>query len=190
MPGLLHERRPEVVEGALMNRGVFLAGAATLFAAKPVPAFAESIPTDRPLDFTMEVLDGPSFHLIDYRGKVVVIDMFASWCGPCNRHQPAVDDLFAKYATQGLVAVGLNDEESDNAVRRYRERYSITYPIAIDHGGRLSSLFQNRDTSGEFDLPGFVFIDRSGCWDSVMQGFDQAQFEKIVMRLLASGNSQ
>ena len=116
--------------------------------------------------------------------------MFASWCGPCNRHQAAVDDVFAKYAPQGLVAVGLNDGESDDAVRRYRERYSITYPVAIHHGGRLSSLFQNRDTSGKFDLPGFAFIDRNGYWDSVMQGFDREQFERTAMRLLALGDGR
>jgi thiol-disulfide isomerase/thioredoxin len=93
------------------------------------------LPEGRPLEWESEVLDGPRFRLSAYRGRVVFINIFATWCPPCNSEQP---DLvaFALAHPDDTAVIGMDDRELDNTVRKYRARYDIPYPIAMDRSGR------------------------------------------------------
>ena len=79
----------------------------------------------------MDVLDGPPFQLSAYRGKVVFVNVFATWCGPCDAEQPGVV-AFARAHADDTVMIGVDVREEDDDVRRYRKKYAIRYPIAMD----------------------------------------------------------
>jgi len=139
-----------------MRRASFVIGWATAFLAaravasaddaSPPPASSKphvhgpngvtSLPEHRAIGWKMDVLDGPPFDLNVYRGKVVFINIFATWCGPCREEQPAVV-AFANAHADDTVVVGMNYEEQDDKVREYREKFEIPYPIAMDRAGKI-----------------------------------------------------
>ena len=116
-----------------MLRTAFLHGAtaATIGALAPKPSSSQSpsgnpldlcednpaIPYNRPVGLQMRVLDGPDFDLMKYRGYAVWINIFATWCPPCNHEQAGVVSLAQKYYDRGLRVVGLDYMESDDTVR-------------------------------------------------------------------------
>jgi thiol-disulfide isomerase/thioredoxin len=103
-----------------------------------------SIPENKPVEWTMEVLDGPRFRLSDYRGKVVMCNLFATWCGPCNVEQPGLV-AFARAHTDDTAVIGINMWEEDNLVREYRKKYAIPYPIAMQRNkGLLPDAFRQQ----------------------------------------------
>jgi thiol-disulfide isomerase/thioredoxin len=109
------------------------------------PNGVTSLPEHRPIAWKMDVLDGPPFDLSAYRGKVVFINIFATWCGPCNNEQPAVV-RFAEKHPDDTVVVGMNYEEYDDRVRAYRKKFGIPYPIAMDRQGKvLRGVYAGRD---------------------------------------------
>jgi peroxiredoxin len=93
--------------------------------------------------------------LSSLRGKVVVIDFFATWCGPCIESMPHVEAMHKKLAAQGLVVFGVSNESRD-IVAHAAERFHVTYPIASDEGEGVSTSYQ------VFALPTMVVIDRKG----------------------------
>jgi thiol-disulfide isomerase/thioredoxin len=89
------------------------------------------LPEHRPIEWSLDVLDGPPFKLSAYRGKVVFVNVFATWCPPCREEQPAVVE-FAHAHADDTVVVGVDVNEEDNDVRKYRKKFDIPYPIAMD----------------------------------------------------------
>ncbi len=143
-----------------MKRQLFVAGAMTsacavalrgVAAAKPAPASPSPEPSEKPhvhgangvvtlpehrlIEWTSDVLDGPEFRLSRYRGKVVFVNVFATWCGPCRVEQPIVV-AFANAHVDDTVVIGVDVGEEDNDVRAYRKKYGIPYPIAMDRYDR------------------------------------------------------
>ncbi len=119
------------------------------------------LPYDHPLGLQMRVLDGPDFKLADYRGKVVLLNIFATWCPPCNEEMPALIGTASRYADQGLAVIGVNFRESDNTVRAFRKKYAIPYPIAMDEHGAFTHVLEGND-DGKLYFPTSLFIDRKG----------------------------
>ena len=97
---------------------------------------------DRPLGLTMRVLDGPEFNLMKYRGQPVLLHIFATWCGPCNREMPHMVEAAQDYASRGLAVIGIDAREEDDTVRAFRKRYGITFPIAMDANGTFVNVLE------------------------------------------------
>ena len=87
------------------------------------------------IEWTSEVLDGPEFKLSAYRGMVVFVNVFATWCGPCRIEQPRLV-AFARAHADDTAVIGVDVKEEDNDVRSYRKKYEIPYPIAMDRFDR------------------------------------------------------
>lgn len=84
-------------------------------------------------DFEVTLIDGEQFRLSDYRGKVVLLNIWATWCAPCHEETPEFVDLYEKYRDQGLVILGASiDEQGESVVRPFMEKYGVSYPIVID----------------------------------------------------------
>jgi peroxiredoxin len=117
----------------------------------------------------------------ELRGKVVLLDFWATWCGPCRALVPRLSDLQAKYGAQGLEVVGITTDSSETAAV-FAERTGLRYPIASDTHAETSRAY---DISS---LPTLFVIDKRGVVRDLAVGFDpdrEDQVEALVKRLLA-----
>jgi thiol-disulfide isomerase/thioredoxin len=102
---------------------------------KPRASDVTSLPEHRPIAWKMDVLDGQPFDLAAYRGKVVFVNIFATWCATCRAEQPAVVTFSEQHPD--TIVIGMNYKEQDSDVRAYRKAFDIAYPIAMDRRGTL-----------------------------------------------------
>lgn len=78
-----------------------------------------------------------SFDLAAYRGKVVVLNFWASWCGPCKQEAPAIESLWQQFRSKGVVFVGVDSKDFAGDARDFMRRYRLTYPVVRDGDGAL-----------------------------------------------------
>ena len=115
-------------------------------------------PTTGPApDFALELFDGTEFRLSDYRGRVVLINFWASWCPPCRDEAPDLQALYADYHTQGFTILGVNMLESSRGkALDFMAEFGITYSNGEDIGERVTNLYRVEAPPESF------LIDRAG----------------------------
>ena len=106
-------------------------------------------------DFTGTTIDGETIRLRDQRGKVVLINDFASWCGPCLAETPHLVEVFNANSERATI-IGLNLLEGETEVAMYRDDFQITYPLVLDPNGDLTEIYK------PIGLPTSWFIDPDG----------------------------
>ena len=115
---------------------------------------------DRPApDLTLPTLDGGSIRLADLRGKIVLVNFWATWCEPCKTETPDLVAASAEFRDRGLVIIGINLTDQDKSmdeIRKFVQRYQIPYPIALDPDQQAQRAF------AMFAIPVSYFIDSSG----------------------------
>lgn len=158
--------------------GGLLAAAACL--AAPLAAVAGESPT-----LTLHRMDGRPFSLQSLKGKVVVLDFWASWCVPCRTSFPFFDALQRKDAARGLDVVGLTLEESDESIAAFLDAIPVDFSIVRDPSGKAGEAF------GVVAMPTTFLIDRDGRVAARFEGGDKqthAKLEAAVETLLAGGS--
>src|SRR5699024_1339337 len=86
-------------------------------------------------DFTVTLVNGESFTLSDYRGEVVLLNIWATWCAPCREETPQLVDLYNEYKDDGLLVLGVSiDEQGVSVVKPFMDEYGVNYPTVIDNG--------------------------------------------------------
>jgi thiol-disulfide isomerase/thioredoxin len=107
--------------------------------------------------YSATYLDGAAFDVTSLRDKVVLLNVWATWCGPCRTEIPELEIMHQKYAARGFEVVGVSvDEGGPQVVKEFIDQQKVTYPIALDPEGKLASLFQTSV------LPTSVLLDRKG----------------------------
>jgi cytochrome c biogenesis protein CcmG, thiol:disulfide interchange protein DsbE len=107
--------------------------------------------------YSAKLLDGKSFDVAAEKGNVVLLNVWATWCGPCRVEIPELQALHNKYDARGFKVVGVSlDEGGDAEVQRFVTENKITYPIAIDAEGRVANVLRTTV------LPTSVLIGRNG----------------------------
>lgn len=107
-------------------------------------------------DFTLTTLTGATVQLSDLRGRPVLINFWASWCGPCRAEMPHLQAAYEAHSDDGLVVLGVDQLESPPTVARFVEEFDLTFPIPLDSDGKVSAAYQARA------LPTSFFVDASG----------------------------
>jgi len=92
-------------------------------------------------DFTLTDLSGKSWTLKDLKGKVVLLNFWATWCPPCRKEMPDLENLYRRFGPQGLVVLGIDDEDAAT-VKPFIAQHSVTYPVLLDPGRKVNTLFQ------------------------------------------------
>jgi cytochrome c biogenesis protein CcmG/thiol:disulfide interchange protein DsbE len=142
----------------LARAALLVAGAAVLFAfivrARRPGGEAERHPVAP--DFAVTDLDGRRLALADLKGKVVLVDFWATWCEPCRVEIPAFVSLQSRYGPQGLQIVGISLDDDAAPVREFYEHYHMNYPVALGSAA-LAEQF-----GGILGLPVAFVIDRGG----------------------------
>ncbi|MFN2464393.1 MAG: TlpA family protein disulfide reductase [Candidatus Dormibacteria bacterium] len=93
-------------------------------------------------DFTGTDLDGKTLSLRDLRGRPVLLNFWASWCGPCRAEQPGLNNIAAAYQASGLKVVGITVRDNLNSARIYRDEFHVAYPSVFDQAARLGFSYQ------------------------------------------------
>jgi peroxiredoxin len=115
-------------------------------------------------DFTLTDLDGRTQSLSQYRGKVVLLNFWATWCKPCTTEMPAMQACYDKLRDKGFVVLAVNELEDDEKVREHIRAYKHTFPVLMDRENRVANLY------GVYGLPVSVFIDEAGIVQAYVKG--------------------
>ncbi len=121
--------------------------------------------------FTLNTLAKEQVSLSSLKGKVVLINFWASWCSPCKAEMPAIQATYQTYKDQGLVVLGINatDQDEASAARQFAQTQGLTFPLLADADGATFQLYQVQA------LPTSFFVDRQGKIASVVVGGPMAE---------------
>ncbi len=119
--------------------------------------------------------------LSDLRGHAVILDFWASWCGPCRAEAPVLQRLHERYAAEGLVVVGVNTSDEEGAAAPTARHLKLTFPIVYDDDQRVAKLY------GVTGLPTLVVISKTGKIVAIRTGTtSEVALEELVRKALAS----
>jgi cytochrome c biogenesis protein CcmG/thiol:disulfide interchange protein DsbE len=122
------------------------------------PTVVQSVLLDRPAPpLAGATLDGDRFDLGDHHGNVVLVNVWASWCGPCRQEYPVLEEADRELGARGLQIVGINTQDSDAEARAFLDELGgESYPSVVDPDGRIAVEW------GTFGVPETFVVDRDG----------------------------
>jgi peroxiredoxin len=156
---------PRFQHAARALLAALLASCATL--ASAVPAVGAAAP-----DFTLRALSGPNLRLQEQRGQVVLVNFWATWCGPCRKELPHLDRIADKYKSSGLVMLGVNVDDDVRNAAEVAAKLGVKFPVLLDTDKKVSRLYDLNS------MPSTLLIDRSGRVRYVHRGY-QDGYENI-----------
>ncbi len=119
-----------------------------------LPAGAGSNPAAP--QFTLGARGGGNLSLAQYKGQVVMLNFWASWCGPCRQEMPLLENIYKKYSKLGFTLIGVNVEPDSKAADDWLKQTPVSFPIVYDKESKVS---KDYDVEG---MPSTVIIDRKG----------------------------
>ncbi len=116
-------------------------------------------------DFTLKSSSGENLRLSEYRGEVVMINFWASWCAPCRQEMPLLDALYNQYQPMGFTILGVNVEEDSSKAKKLLGEIPVNFPILFDNKSDVSKLYN------VVAMPSTVLVDRNGNMRYLHQGY-------------------
>ena len=136
--------------------------------------------------FTVRNLKGQRVQLADYQGRVVILNLWATWCGPCRVEMPGLENLYRRFRSEGLeiLAVSL-DKGSTDPIQKFTDEYQLSFPVLVDSDGQVEGLYNS------FTIPTTYVIDKKGMVVAEVDGAknweSEETFEALEYLLKAPG---
>lgn len=170
---------------AIVYVAIVLVAGLIIYAFQPPKPLGAGQPAP---EVQLELLNGERKALSDYRGKVVVLDFWATWCAPCQFTMPKLEEFYQRHKDKDVEVIGVAVDIADpNQVRDFVSSRGVTYPIAMDHRSEAKSAYQVTS------LPTLLVIDRNGVIAWRMEGYDpqntEKEMEAVVQRALAEASA-
>ena len=162
---------------ALLLVAVLAAG----LAAAP-PLSAASVTAGAPAAaFQLPAAVGDPVSLADFKGQVVLINFWASWCGPCRQEMPILEQLYKKYKPAGFTLIGVNVDKEAPPVKALLERKPVSFPVMLDPANQVSKAYHVDE------MPSSVIIDRKGEIRYIHRGYkpgDENDYQDRIRQLI------
>lgn len=122
---------------------------------------------------------GESVDLASLRGRPVLLDFWATWCGPCRAEAPVLERVARRFQGDGLVVLGVNTHDEEGLAEAFGKRLGLTYPLVFDTSSRVARAY------GVDSFPTLVLVDREGKVSAVRVGTtDEAELERLLRKVL------
>ena len=154
-----------LVEACAITWGLVVLGIALAppaVSAAPAPGLLKALdlagysPGEKPPEFSGRTPEGQTVSLARLRGRVVLLNFWATWCLPCKEEMPVFQQLHRDFTPQGLTVLGVNVREGASEIREYAKELSLTFPLILDRNGKIQVLY------GVIGLPTTFLIGRDG----------------------------
>jgi len=152
--------------------------AALLAITLPALALTQSSPAP---DFTLAARGGKTISLSQFKGQVVMINFWATWCGPCRQEMPLLESIHKKYGKMGFTLLGVNVEPDPEAAEAWLRETPVSFPVLFDTKSEVSTLYS---VSG---MPSTVIIDRKGVVRMIHRGYkpgDENEYLNSIRALI------
>ena len=131
--------------------------------------------------FTLTTLEGQPSGLSAYKGQVVMVNFWATWCGPCQQEMPLLDQMYKKYKGGGFTLIGVNVDKEAPAVKALLTRKPVSFPVLLDPANSVSKAYHVDE------MPSSVIIDRKGVIRYVHRGYkpgDENDYQDRIRQLI------
>ena len=125
-------------------------------------------------DFALKSSTGENLRLSEYRGDVVMINFWATWCGPCRQEMPLLDELYARYQRVGFNLLGVNIDDDSRRAMQMIDELGVSFPVLFDASKEVSKLYEVEA------MPVTVLVDREGNVRHVHHGYKPGYEEKYL----------
>jgi peroxiredoxin len=132
-------------------------------------------------NFTLKTASGENIRLSEYRGQVVLINFWASWCGPCRQEMPHLEAIYRKYEPLGFTVFGVNVEQDRHMADKVLRDIPVSFPILFDSENQVSELY------GVDAMPATILVDRDGTIRHMHRGYKpgyEREYEKQIKALV------
>ncbi len=149
-------------------------------ACLPAGAGAEAAPGPA-AEFRLASRAGKPVALSDLKGQVVLVNFWATWCGPCRKEMPLLEQIHKKYGPLGFVMLGVNVEEDTRLMDTFLKDVPVSFPILLDPANGVSKLYSVSA------MPSTVIIDRKGRVRFIHQGYvpgDESKYQDMIRQLI------
>ena len=126
-------------------------------------------------DFTLKSNEGENIRLSEYRGEVVLINFWASWCGPCRQEMPVLSEMHDKYRALGFTVLGVNVEADSSKARKLLQELPVSFPVVFDDDSVVSKQYD------VVAMPSTVLVDRDGNMRYLHKGY-KAGLEEVYQQ--------
>ncbi len=131
--------------------------------------------------FTLNEIGGQSTSLSQYKGQVVMLNFWATWCGPCQQEMPLLDQMYKKYKPAGFTLIGVNVDKDALPVKQLLDRKPVSFPVLLDPASQVSKAYHVDE------MPSSVLIDRKGNVRFLHRGYkpgDENEYQDRIRQLI------
>jgi thiol-disulfide isomerase/thioredoxin len=158
-----------------------LGAVSTVESLQPAPAVCDPDAKPANLAFTLQDMDGNTVNLAAFRGKVIVLNFWATWCVPCRIEIPGLVELQETYGDQGLVVLGLSVNDPAELIKPFAEEFGVNYPLLVG----LDRIDVQQAFAPIYGIPITFLIARDGTWCRTHRGLTtKLETERDILGLL------